>query len=193
LRRLTSSFRAAAARLPPREAAVTAEQLIDEIGKASAPDKVEALVGVVAVLVGRLERAGAARVAEKLWGRMNVLNESRTFASFAEAFAALADKLDPEWCGGVALRLLDRLSDARDVDVPREVARLLGALAANLPCGELANLLKHPACLGPARQAVLRLTEPRSGRRLESVWDFVDWAREQEPGIDLASPYRPAR
>jgi hypothetical protein len=121
---------------------------------------------------------------------MAATQELALFTPLAEFLARVADRMEPERCAAAGALLLDRMAEARDNDAPRPVTDALGALAANLPCADKANLLKHPACLGPARQAILRPGDARAARRFESLWDFVDWAGQQEPGVDLASPYR---
>ena len=57
----------------------------------------------------------------------------------------------------------------------------------------LVELLKHPACVGLMREAVLRELGRQHGRSFRSVWDAVAWLQEHRPDIDLNSPPRIAR
>jgi hypothetical protein len=67
-----------------------------------------------------------------------------------------------------------------------------------LPCRlsteELVNLLKQPTCLGQARRVILDYLEYRYHRTFRDHWEFVEYAREQLPDLDLiAPPKRPGR
>jgi hypothetical protein len=57
-----------------------------------------------------------------------------------------------------------------------------------LPAQVLVDLLKQPTCVGLARRAVLDALGTRYSRNFTDQWDFVDYAEEQELGLDLTSP-----
>jgi hypothetical protein len=47
-----------------------------------------------------------------------------------------------------------------------------------------------PACIGEAQAVFLELLAHRYRRKFTDVWDFVEWAEQNEPGIDMTSPPR---
>jgi hypothetical protein len=53
---------------------------------------------------------------------------------------------------------------------------------------ELVELLKLPACVGPARDVILRQLGQKCNRHFADVWDFVDYAHAHLPEIDLTTP-----
>jgi hypothetical protein len=53
---------------------------------------------------------------------------------------------------------------------------------------ELVDLLKMPTCVGPIRDVVLRLLGQKCQRHFADLWQFVDYAHEHLPDIDLTSP-----
>jgi serine/threonine protein kinase len=53
---------------------------------------------------------------------------------------------------------------------------------------ELVNLLKLPTCDQPARQVLVRQLGWQCGEHFDNMWEFVDWAREHRPDLDLTSP-----
>jgi hypothetical protein len=63
-----------------------------------------------------------------------------------------------------------------------------------LPCRfstqELVDLLKRPTCVGRAREVVLRSLGQKCGQPFADVWEFVDWAQEHRPDLDLTTPPR---
>jgi hypothetical protein len=66
------------------------------------------------------------------------------------------------------------------------------ALTARLDPQQLADLLKNPFCVGPARDTVLQQLSRQLHRPFADVWDFVAWAERHEPDLDLHTPPRRA-
>jgi hypothetical protein len=68
------------------------------------------------------------------------------------------------------------------------------AMAEPFPCRlttqDLVDLLKMPTCIGAARRVVLNHLGNRYGRRFANHWAFVRFAREQNLGLDFATPPR---
>jgi hypothetical protein len=58
---------------------------------------------------------------------------------------------------------------------------------------QLVELLKMPGCVGPSRRAVLDHLGNRYRRRFADVWEFVRFAQEHLPDIDLTTPPKLAR
>jgi hypothetical protein len=53
---------------------------------------------------------------------------------------------------------------------------------------ELVNFLKLPTCHRPAREVILRQLGHQCGRPFANQWEYVAWARQHRPDIDLTSP-----
>jgi tRNA A-37 threonylcarbamoyl transferase component Bud32 len=75
---------------------------------------------------------------------------------------------------------------------------LLPAVAEPLPCRlgtqDLVELLKMPTCVGPVRRVILEQLGNRYGRRFDTQWDFVRYAREQRLDLEFTTPpQRPGR
>jgi len=75
---------------------------------------------------------------------------------------------------------------------------LLGPAVEPLPCRlstqQLVDLLEQPKCQDPARRVVLDYLEYRCHRRFRNHWEFVEYAREHLPDVDLTTPpKRPGR
>jgi hypothetical protein len=62
------------------------------------------------------------------------------------------------------------------------------ALAVRLTKRELAELLKQPTCIGPARRLILDELENRYRCRFGDQWAFVRYAQENDLGLDLTGP-----
>jgi hypothetical protein len=54
----------------------------------------------------------------------------------------------------------------------------------------LIDLLKRPTCLGRARVAVIQELGKRAEQDFTGIWEMLEWARQQEPKLDLAAPPR---
>jgi hypothetical protein len=61
-------------------------------------------------------------------------------------------------------------------------------LRCRLSTQQLVELLKLPACVGAVRRAVLDQLSNRYRRRFADLWEFVDYAHEHLPGLDLITP-----
>jgi hypothetical protein len=55
---------------------------------------------------------------------------------------------------------------------------------------ELVDLLKMPTCVGPARDVILQQLGQHYHRHIANRWQFVDYAHDHLPAIDLTSPPR---
>jgi hypothetical protein len=61
-------------------------------------------------------------------------------------------------------------------------------LPSRLSTQELVDLLKMPTCVGPARNVILQQLGQRYNRSFADLWEFVDYAHDHLPDIDLTSP-----
>jgi hypothetical protein len=53
---------------------------------------------------------------------------------------------------------------------------------------QLVDFLKMPTCQLPARQVIVEQLGRQCGRPFADQWEFVEWAREHRPDLDLTSP-----
>jgi hypothetical protein len=60
--------------------------------------------------------------------------------------------------------------------------------ARPLPPQLLVDLLKHPLCVGAVRRSVLDALEFTYQRPFADVWEFVEYAKEHQPQLDLLTP-----
>jgi hypothetical protein len=185
LERLAEELTALAGRLKPEEARPAAQALAKRtLGNGNAA-QLRVDVSMLAALAGQLEAAEAQRlvspVARDLAERMGRNPDPNV--ELAQALAAIARWLEPE-TAAVTARTLLRKSDSSPLD------GALAAVATRIDDQELVDILKGPLCVGQARAAILSELGRRAGRPFPTVWDFVDWARTHEPGLDLQSPPR---
>jgi hypothetical protein len=154
----------------------------------------------MAALATGLGPEEAATSARKFLDVMAKTTELSTLNSLSKTVEALARRLRPEDEAKVLAALAQTLLDARALQVPgrSSLSRASGpgldqtveALAARLSTQALVDLLKQPTCVGPARRLVLGQLGRRLDREFEDLWEFVAWAREHQPGLDLTSPPR---
>jgi hypothetical protein len=78
-------------------------------------------------------------------------------------------------------------------DEKKALPAILDRLLRGASDEALLDLLKHPACVGLTREAVLRELGRQHERYFRSVWDAVDWLQQHRPDLDLNSPPRIAR
>jgi hypothetical protein len=57
-----------------------------------------------------------------------------------------------------------------------------------LPPQSLVELLKYPFCIRGARRAVLDALEFTYKRPFKDLWDFVEYAQQHQPQLDLLTP-----
>src|SRR5262249_50135690 len=116
----------------------------------------------------------------------------------AAAFEALAGDLDPGRAAEVAGWVVEQMAQTAFAKLspgksyppglPLTEVNDFKALTARLDRQQLADLLKNPFCVGPARDIVLQKLGRQVNRQFATVWDFVAWAEQHEPGLDLHTP-----
>jgi hypothetical protein len=188
----------AAAALAPwlgaEQAAAACRLALDAMGKKSTnPLALGPLARAVAALAPRLgaEQAAAAyRLALDAMGKNTYLE-----ALGQMAVAALLIKQGPEGTSRRTRFLTAAIGNAGAL--PNLLAGLapLPEAARPLPGRfteqQLVDFLKMPTSARPAREVILRQLGWQCGRTFAHKWEFVDWARQHRPDLDLASP--PAR
>jgi hypothetical protein len=94
--------------------------------------------------------------------------------------------------GRRAVALTGALGRAAGGYGPPACLPLLQPTLEPVPCRlstqQLVELLKHPLFLNQARRIVLDHLGNRYQRRFADVWEFVAWAKEHEPNLDLTTP-----
>jgi hypothetical protein len=109
-----------------------------------------------------------------------------------EDLSALLAGVDHPEQGRRTVALTGALGRAADGYGPLACFPLLRPALEPLPCRlstqQLVELLKHPMLVNQARRIVLDQLGNRYGRRFADVWQFVAWAREHEPTLDLTTP-----
>jgi hypothetical protein len=78
------------------------------------------------------------------------------------------------------------------------ISPLLGEASQPLPGRfteqQLVDFLKMPTCQRPAREVIVRQLGQQCGRPFANLWEFVAWAHDHRPDLDLTSPpVRPAK
>jgi hypothetical protein len=53
---------------------------------------------------------------------------------------------------------------------------------------QLVDFLKMPTCGREGRKVILKQLGQQCGRPFADKWDFVDWAQQNRPHLDLTSP-----
>jgi hypothetical protein len=90
-------------------------------------------------------------------------------------------------------RLLLLQGSPNDDEERKALAAVFDRLLRGASDEALLELLKHPACVGLTREAVLRELGRQHERSFRSVWDAVAWLQQHRPDLDLNSPPRIAR
>jgi hypothetical protein len=55
---------------------------------------------------------------------------------------------------------------------------------------QLVDLLKMPTCVRETPAVILEQLSNRYQRPFADVWEFVEWAQQNEPGLDFTTPPR---
>ena len=71
---------------------------------------------------------------------------------------------------------------------PALLSPVFTPLECRLSTRDLVELLKNPLCVGQARGVILDQLENRYRQKFPSHWDFVRYAKQHLPDIDLLSP-----
>jgi hypothetical protein len=146
----------------------------------------------LAALAGRLGPGEASAAAQQVLQAMAKTTAPSALRPLAEALAALAGRLGP---GEASKRAaLAARAVAEGLAPPTRLSGLATLLRASQPLPsrfstqELVELLKMPTCFGPARDVILRQLGQKCNRHFAHVWEFVDWAHEHRPDLDLTTP-----
>jgi hypothetical protein len=206
LKTLAEGLAAVAAKLEAKEAhqavAEPAQLLSAQMIKyKDNPFFLKALAEGLTAVAGKLEPKAAQEVAAEtvqlLSAQMAKSTDHSARKALVEGLLALAPKLEPkeaqQRAAEAAQLLTAQMAKANYPNVLEPWAEMLTAVTTQLDQPGLVNLLKNPICVGPARQVVLQELGQRAGRSFATVWEFVAWAEQHAPGLDLRSPWQPAK
>jgi hypothetical protein len=110
--------------------------------------------------------------------------------ALAEAVANLTGRLDSRRAAAAAAWSLDGMGKAADRGGREALTGALGVLAHRATAQGLVDLLKHPLCVGQARDRVLSELRRQVNCPLEEYWEVIAWLAEHGPVPDLDTPPR---
>jgi hypothetical protein len=148
-------------------------------------------LAALAPWLGHGEAGAAARQALDTLGKMPEAEPSAMNALVQAVEAQLA-KVRPEAASQRACWLATAVANALAPPVPLLGLTPLREAGRHSPSRfteqELVNFLKLPTCKRPARDVILRHLGLQCGRPFANQWEFVAWARQHRPDLDLTSP-----
>jgi hypothetical protein len=219
---LAQGLSALAARMEPKEAAQAAAILTQALKDAKDALAVFWLAQGLSAVAARMEPKEAAQAAAILTQALKDTKNPNSVSALAWALSAVTARIEPKEAATTLFRVMADQSDLRNLTLLMStttgqrgplratavtvagVGHLLTTLpvliaaAEPLPCRlstqQLVELLKFPACVGDKRRLVLDCLGQCYQRRFADLWDFVAWAKEHEPDLDLTTPpKRPGR
>jgi hypothetical protein len=143
-------------------------------------------------LAPRLNPDDAALVAGLLAEAMARTSDSDTRRAQARGLQALAVRFNPQEIRPRTYALASAVGNAGSPHGPFAALPALAEASRPPPARfteqQLVDLLKAPTCPAPARQAIAEQLGRQCGRPFADEWQFVEWAREHRPDLDLTSP-----
>lgn len=185
---LVSAVRALAPWMRPADAARVALQALANAGGGSG----HYLAQVVVILAPRMQPADTSEVARSAVQEMAMTGLSNERDALVDAVAALIANVGPGETSQRVDSVASAVGDAAALQplfaglVP--LAHAYSPLPGRLTEQQLVDLLKAPICPPSARQVIVAQLGNQCGRPFANLWDFVDWAREHRPDLDLTSP-----
>jgi hypothetical protein len=180
-----------------RQAARAAGVVAGAMDKANNdPLALASLARALSSLAGRLEAGEAsrqaARAARLLVEAMGKTSNPVALDPLAGALSSLAGRLEP--AEAIDRAILAARTIGKELSPPTRLSGLAILLQTSQlpPCRfspqELVELLKLPACVGRPREVILRHLGRTYDRHFANLWEFVDWAHEYHPELDLTTP-----
>jgi hypothetical protein len=183
-----------AGRLEPQEAARYCTQaagaLTQALTKTTDPVDPIHLAQALPVMAGRLEPQEAAQAASALIRAMSQTPRyflplmAKGLAATLTAGAPTLPVRAAGLVGGVVA------SNQQPLLGPAALLLALAPPSCRLSTEKLVDLLKHPLCVDQARRVVLKQVENRYRSRFADHWEFVNFARAQNLGLDFTTPPR---
>jgi hypothetical protein len=193
LKNLAQGLSAVSARLEPKAAAQvygqTAASLIQAMSKSTDPVALLSLAQGLSAVAARPEPKQASELAATVTQAMSKTKDPTALGNLAQALSAVAAGLEPKEAGEVAAPLTQAMSKTTNTDALRGLGQGLSAvLARELSPQTLVDLLKHPCCVGEPRRLVLDQLARHYQRPFADQWEFIAYAQEHLPDVDLDSP-----
>jgi hypothetical protein len=192
---LARGLSAVAARMAPGEGARVCAQaaapLAQAMTKTTDPRALSYLAQGLAAVAARMEPGQAAEVATTLLQAITKMADLEVRKQLARGIIEALTGVPSTRQALTAAATVACPSDGRDL--PATLALL--TLAAEPPprrlsTQDLVDLLKHPLFVGDARRVVLDQLENRYHRTFADQWEFVRFAHEHLPDVDLDSPWK---
>jgi serine/threonine protein kinase len=198
---LAEGFGAVSVKLEPALARKLADQasrrLVTEMGKTTAPHSLGQLAKGLGALTASLDTADAQRLAKAASGLLALRMRRNTFPAglgpLADGLGTVADRLkrtEARKLVGDTAQLLVTQMAKNSPAISQTLRFSLQSLVRKLDKQDLVELLKNPACTGPACAIILQELSRRASRSFATVWDCVAWAEQHEPRLDLHSPWQ---
>jgi ribosomal protein S7 len=169
--------------------AAKAWQALEAIAEGNNAPAFDQLAVAMAVLARRLEGREAAATKVVLRA-MAQTHDPDALGRLAGAVAVLAPRLEAGAAAKATQQAVDAMAKTRSPDA---LGRLAEAVAARLLAGQfteqqLVDLLNMPTCQKSVRDVLVRQLGRQCGRPFANTWEFVAWAGQHRPDLDLTSP-----
>jgi len=186
-----------AARLEPAAAAAAAAVLAQAMSKTTDAKTLSSLAQGLSALAAELKPQAAADVAATITGAISKTNshgflDGERLDGLTPGLSAALNGSEPPDHSRRTRAVASTIGMPAGTGQPLCALALLGPAVEPPPCRlstqQLVDLLKMPTCLGPARRVVLDYLGYLNHRSFRNHWEFVDYAREHLPDLDLTSP-----
>jgi hypothetical protein len=184
VRRVAFGLSEVAAGLDAQDAAQAGTALTQALKDGRHPEALAALARALSAVAARLGPRQAAEAAAMLFPVLAGAAEPSRSKDLVPALSALLSAAGPE----VSLRATSAAGAGQPLAALPFLVRAAEPPACRLSAQQLVELLKLPGCVGAARRVVLDQLGNRYKRRFGDLWEFVGWAQENEPGLDLLTP-----
>jgi hypothetical protein len=200
---LAQGLSAVAARMEPKDAAATLTQAMQGMAKTPDPNALLPLAQGLSAVAARLEPDAAAQLRSQttatLTQKMAVLTHFMVTAKdpqgeelLAQRLSLLLIRVDPPELSQLSAAVVGVVGPLAGTGYHIVSLATVGPALESLPCSlptqELVELLKQPTCIDPIRRFILNHLGNRYRHRFADVWEFVRFAKESLPDIDLTSP-----
>jgi hypothetical protein len=162
-------------------------------------EEFKALTPMLKVFAGKMQSRQAGKTAQVLLTLQAKTIDYGVLPLWTQGLEAVAGQMEPEQAGEtVHLFLTQKIKTTNAefrlaAEFRPALAKGLEIVAARLDKPGLVNTLKNPLCVDEAQQIILQELGKRSQQQFAGLWDFVEWAQQHEPTLDLHSPWQPPR
>jgi serine/threonine protein kinase len=178
-------------RVSAAEAAALVRQVLNAFDKPG-NRYIHGLERGLSAVAGRLDRPEAAAAVHRILDAMGDASNWAVLKSLADSLGAVAGRLDDAEArrasAAAARRLVDAMTTGRGYYMGSTLTPALEKVTTRLNRQDLVDLLKHPTCVGPARDIVLRRLGRLANRTFATLWELLDWLDANDPGVDVLTP-----